>query len=29
MPKNAKIYIALIITLGLALLAGSLVFRAV
>src|SRR5436853_7161762 len=28
MPKNAKIYIALIITLGLALLAGSLVFRA-
>src|SRR5438552_12083767 len=28
MPKNANIYIALIITLGLALLAGSLVFRA-
>src|SRR5947208_12470320 len=28
MPKNAKIYIALIITLGLALLAGSLAFRA-
>src|SRR5947208_7120072 len=28
MPKNAKLYIALIITLGLALLAGCLVFRA-
>src|SRR6266404_8191843 len=28
MPKNAKIYIALIVTLGFALLAGCLVFRA-